>query len=202
MEQRCWIRAVGLAAVVAVLFLASCGQREIEHGPGGGVAGDGGGGPAQEQFDWSRPFNGTGVQIAGLAALDASKPSFPVYIPKLSDPMTIFAPPGPDGTADDYAVFFVYDDPRDGAVWVGESAPDLSGPESERIASYEARVMDNGQPEIGSTAEIVTIREGTTALMLTLDDISSLQWVEGGTQFYLLGPKLTRGRVLDIANAL
>ena len=145
---------------------------------------------------------GNGVRIASTAALMALEPTFPVYIPKTSDPTRLFGPPGPNGTAENYAVFFVLDDPKDGAIWIAESAPDLDGTAADRLANYRDIVSENGQPEIHSTAEIVTIRGGTPALLGTMNGLSSLEWVDGGTQVQLMGSTLTRRKVLEVANSI
>ena len=189
-----------------MLALVACG-RQFEGDDPAVVSGatpqaKGGRIPVENIWTWDRPFMGNGVRISSTAALAALEPTFPVYVPKTSDPMQIFGPPGPDGTAGNYAFFFVLDDPTDGTVWVAESAPDLNGSAADRLASYKDIVSENGQPDIHSTAEIVTIRGGTPALLGTMNGLSSLEWVVGGTQVHLMGPTLTRSQVLDVANSI
>ncbi len=155
-----------------------------------------------ESSDWGRPFNGGGVPLDDTAAFLALHPSFHIYPPNTPDPVKVFAAPGPDGSAGNYAVFFVLDDSKDGTIWIGESAPDIRS-EADRLVFYNEAVSENGQPGIRGTAEIVTIRGGVRALLgTTQDGICTLQWVEKDTQIHLLGPTLTRDRVLEIAAEL
>ena len=153
-------------------------------------------------MNWTGPFGGGGIQLADEAALASLDPTFPYYLPKTSDSTKIFAPPKPDGSPGRYAIYFVLDDPKYGSVWVGESAPDLDT-DAERQAFYRQSVAENGQSGISGTAEIVTIRDGITALLGTSNaGVSTISWVDGGAESFVLGPTLTRSQALEVANSI
>ena len=128
-----------------------------------------------------------------------SMTSFPLYEPQgLGSPRIFLS--SPRGTAD--AVWFVYDAPRYGRIWVGESAPDILD-ESERLDTYQEIVAENGKRNISGHAELVRVRGRDPALLGTSADApATLEWVEDGVQFYVEGPTLTQDQAIAIANSL
>jgi hypothetical protein len=187
-EMRVRYRRFGLALAVLTVLGAAC-----KHSSGGLGA--------DESFSWTHPFRGKGVEVA-TAADAMSKTSFNLDVPKPLGTMHIFLSPYTDAQGRSDAVWFVIQSPKFGIVWIGESAPDVPD-DAERLASYQDRVAQNGQPGVLSVAEIVTVRGGVTALLgVSPDGVATLQWVENQTQVDVQGPTLTRAQVLDIASWL
>ena len=158
-------------------------------------------GPPLEQVDWSGPFHGQGVPVSP-SELAAAGTSFPLYTPgDFGGTTRIIVTPGEPTHGYD-AVFFVTQHPFYGAVWIGESAPDIAS-EAERLAGYEDTASQDGNPEIHTQAKLVMIGGSVPALLgISQDGICTLQWVERGTQFFILGPTLSRTQVLDIADSI
>jgi hypothetical protein len=152
---------------------------------------------------WGSPFHDQGVLLRDQSDLANRGTSFRLYSPTSLDAITpaIYVPPG-DSVGDYDAVFFVFQDPRYGVIWIGESAPDIAD-DSQRMKAYEERVSENDNPDIHSTAELVTIRDGVDALLgIAANGVCTLQWVEKDTQFFVMGPTLDKNQVLQIAEAI
>ena len=109
-------------------------------------------GPPQ---DWDHPFKGAGVQVASFDDAQALA-AFPLRDPRGLGSPRIFVPAS-HASSDTDAVWFVYDAPEYGRIWVGESLPDIPD-EAERLASYQQVVAENGQSGITSRGEMVTVR--------------------------------------------
>lgn len=187
---------LSLAAVLLCLTLVSCAPRN-----GRALAGnESSPSDASEPFDWTRPFLGQGVPIAE-AAMTTTPTRFPLKVPNTPGPTQVFRSPFVDSDGKTDAIFFVIQHPDFGIVWIGESAPDVADA-ADRVASYKEAVAENGQPGRQATAEIVTLPSGDPGLLSTSLDQGSLYWVEGETQFAILGPTLTRSQILDVAESI
>lgn len=152
-------------------------------------------------LDMAEPFRGAGTVVPSVEAAQDLLP-FQVHDPQGLGPATIYVSPQ-DRPAALMAVYFVYQTSPYGEVWIAESFPDIPDDE-ERLASYEATVASNGDPQVHSIAQVVTVRNGIPALTGTSDhdDIATIEWVEEGVQFYVKGPTLTQDQVLSIANSI
>jgi hypothetical protein len=99
-------------------------------------------------------------------------------------------------------VYFVYEASPYGLLWVVETLPDIPG-DQERLTAYENRVAANGTEGLRSIAEVVVIRGGTPALVGTgSNGVATVEFVEGGVQFSILGPKLARDDAVAIAESI
>ena len=177
-----------LIALVAVAALAACNSGEAP--PAGGAP------AAENDFDWTHPWRGQGVQVASAAQAQQAL-SFQLRTPGGPDGLQgIYLPPQPRA-AQLMAVWFVYNNSKYGIAWVGESLPDVPD-DQQRLAGYEETVSNNGSRG-AAQAEIVQIRGGDAALLGTSESGGTLEWVEKGVQFDVQGPTLTRAGLLDIA---
>lgn len=125
---------------------------------------------------------------------------FDVYVPKgLGDYLGIYVAPNPVGQG---AAAFVFDSPDFGRIQVIESLPDVPDVD-QRLKVYEDRVARNGEPNRWTASSIETIREGVPAIIGTSEFYSAtIEWVDGQLQYYVIGPSLTSGESVKIANAL
>jgi hypothetical protein len=141
------------------------------------------------------------VQAASFSDAQAQS-AFSLYNPQGLGTPQIFLPPSHAASGAD-AVWFVYASTHPyGTVWVGESPPDIPD-NAARLASYQDIVAENGQPNVTSTAEIVTVRGSDTALVGTsLDAGATIEWVDSGVQFVVQGPTLIHDQVIAIANSI
>jgi hypothetical protein len=107
----------------------------------------------------------------------------------------------PDYAFQDRGLIFVITDPAYGVVWLSEHKPELG--QQERLEYYHAAEDSNGDPAKHSTAKIVTLRGGTTGLLGEGDDgIGVLQWVDGGIEYFVLGPELSADEALRFAETV
>ena len=92
-------------------------------------------------------------------------------------------------------MIFVFDSKTFGTFWWCESLPDFPD-EADRIAAYEQIVSEDGAPGVTSTASIVKIRDGDTALL----GEGTIEWVHDTVQFVVEGRSFTSGQAIEIAN--
>lgn len=138
--------------------------------------------------NWSRP-PGDQVGSAGEAR-EAAR--FELHVPRNLGHQRIFVLSGGD------AVFFAFRNSTEGIVWVAESAPDIEN-DDERLAAY--RTVAAGQKGTCGNADLVHIRGGIPALLSYSDDEHAyIEWVEGGVQFNVRGPSISRERIVTLAN--
>jgi hypothetical protein len=149
---------------------------------------------------WSQaPWHGGGVQVASPADAQQQLP-FHMLTPRAPDGLRgIYLPPG-GRPSDLMAVWFVYKSAKYGWVWVSQSLPDVSDP-AQRQAGWGDDVAHDGDPG-APQCEVTTIRGATQSLLCTSDSGGTLEWVEDGVQFRIMGPTLTRQDLLGLANGL
>jgi hypothetical protein len=117
----------------------------------------------------------------------------------LGDATGIYVTPGPDEAA---AVAFKFDSQDYGRVIVIESLPDIPDPAT-RIAAYQDRVGNNGQPGYWTTSTIVTLATGDPAIVGTSPSYpATVEWVTKEVQFAVIGPTLTGDQAVVIANGI
>lgn len=188
-----------LAVMVAVVGGGCAGKAPQEQGPFTGS--DSLRPRAYPSIDYDHPLFGEGVEVASVADAQ-SRVTFDVYTPRIAHNPHIFV----SSTLDDpnlALVYFVFDDDRYGRLVVAEGHPEVADPAS-RLAGYEALVATNGQPDVHSIAEIVYIRGGIPALRGHADfnDHGTIEWVEDGVQFKIMGPSITQEEATAAADDL
>ena len=194
-EARRLGRGFLISLAIAAALSASCARKGASLSAGATST------VGSEPFDWSAPFMGQGVPLSDATSLNSNQVAFPLHIPNSLGPAKVFLPPNIDVAGKAVAVFFVFDDPSFRTVWVGESAPDIAH-DAERLDTYKQIVGENGTPGRSVTAELVTIRRGTPALLGISDTGVTVQWVEGGTQFWVGSPNDTRDQILQVVENL
>jgi hypothetical protein len=60
----------------------------------------------------------------------------------------------------------------------------------------------NSNPSNKGLAEIVNIRDGQTAMLLSDSDLTHLEWEESGVDFIIRGPKISPDQALNVAAGL
>jgi hypothetical protein len=149
--------------------------------------------------DWNNPIEGE--VVASVQAAEASVP-FEFHVPKgLAHPSKILVSSS-DVPKDERQVAFFFETDRYGLVSVGEGP--AVPPASEWEEFIQSAVDSNGTSH--GSAEIVTLENGTRALVTTSEDEahSDICWVDrsGTIEFCVLGPRLTRDDVVEIANSV
>ena len=80
--------------------------------------------------------------------------------------------------------------------------PDIPDP-TQRADAWKTRVAENGQPGWHSTAEIVSLSEGTAALLGTDESgTGAIEVVIGDVQFGIIVERITLQQVVGIAGEL
>jgi hypothetical protein len=149
--------------------------------------------------DWSHPIDGD-FSSTDLPTATSSVP-FVITLPSSGNSTDLFI--SPSGTPKDLlAVVFVVRDERSGTYWITESLPDIPDP-TRRADAWKTRVAENGQPGWHSTAEIVSLSDGTAALLGTDESgKGAIEFVIGDVQFGVIGERITPQQVVGIAGEL
>jgi hypothetical protein len=96
----------------------------------------------------------------------------------------------------------IYDSSDYGRAIVTEGHPDIPGPDH-RLAAYEARVENNGRPDVWATSKIVTLPDGVPAAVGTSQFYAAtIEWVDRNAQFVVIGRTLTGDQAISIASRL
>jgi hypothetical protein len=137
--------------------------------------------PAGEDLiNWDRP---PGQLVSSVASVQ-ERFTFPIVTPRgLHGLKSLSATPP--------AVWFVYDDPDFGRIWIAESPPDMADP-SERMAGYRS---------VADHARTVRVRGGVS-LLVHRGKVATGEFVQRGVQFQILGPDLSEEEVIRIAGLI
>lgn len=190
--------ACGIAlTVAAAAFLTGCANRSLHRAaatqaqPTSTAEG-----PTR---DWNHPIYGDFLPT-DLPEATASVP-FAITPPPGGGSTNIFiSPVGTPKTL--LAVVFVVRDEGWGTYWVIESLPDIPDP-NQRVAGWNARVSENGQPGWHSTAEVIKLSDGTEVLLGTYGDgLGTGEFVVGDVQFAVIGERITPQQVETVADGL
>lgn len=186
-------------AVLLSLLLQGCAN-EVVKGSAGQTSDPASAGAADAIDFSSSPFSGSGIEVEDADSVAAMMP-FHIYVPAgPSDPKVFISP---EGTPKDFmALFFVFESKEYGPMWWGESLPDIPD-EAQRLAYYDEVSSPGYETNSGVRSEVLRIRSGSPALLGVGPDGSyaTLEWVEDGVQFVVLGPQLTRDQILTIVDA-
>jgi hypothetical protein len=179
--------AYGLALVTLIALATACPKKQHE-GPNVSEGG-------RSEVDWDQPIT-FGVPLVSLEGAQSSLPFSPRMPDGLGAPekMFITANTVPE---DGRAIAFEFRTQAYGRVLVVERLPDV--PEGTYNEANRELVASNTG---SSVLEIVFIREGTEALVVTSAEGRSagIYWLEAPIEFWITGEDLIRGQVLEIAN--
>jgi hypothetical protein len=191
---------LALVALLALVSLAAAGCGRLAAARAGTASSPSGEAPPVDlqATDWDHPFQGKGVQVGSFDEA-SNDVSFQLRLPnRLGDATAIYVTPAPPDSA---AVAFLFDSQDFGRVIVTESAPDIPDAD-QRTKAYEDRVANNGQPDVWTTSEIVTIKDNITAVVGTSQYYSAtIEWVDDtDVQFDVIGPQLTGDQAIQLGD--
>jgi hypothetical protein len=167
--------------MLSIVILTACTQ---------GGAGD------HPPADWSKPLLINAEAVRSIAAAKRRLPFPPVASPELVSKARIFVRAGPPrvGRALDLMVY----DPRYGRLQVLEELSQTTQAELESLANC------NHSKGCEGSWDLVTIRNGIRALVVTGPGSTFIAWLDHGVRFTVEGPPaiLTRDEAITIANTL
>lgn len=161
--------------------------------------------PAENQepliSDWDHPLGDQSVPVANVNEAQELITSFTIYEPQGLGTPEIYVGTGRPPEA--MVVIFRYESTPYGLLWIAETLPDIPD-DSARLKAYEDIVDTNDLHY--AQAEVVSVRQGITALITTSDNYAVrptiIEWVQVGVQIAALGPTLSRDQAVDMANAI
>jgi hypothetical protein len=147
--------------------------------------------------NWSNPIGGVAeasVRSAQRKVMFRLRP-----IPMLSDPFRILLTP--DRPRAQRVVVLQYRTSA-GLVDEYEEAPELSLPEFHTMIKHWVGL--NGKPGTEGTSTAVRLASGYPALITTSPGggTSDIRWIEGGVEYKVRGPSLTKKECIRLANLL
>ncbi len=149
--------------------------------------------------DWDNPIGG--VEVPSLVLAEAALAFDPIVPGGLGDPKTIMI--SDLGTPEDGRVLaFIYDTEKYGRIDVLQRLPDV--PVADYDTANDSVVAANDAPGTQGTAEIIEVRAGSRALLLTAPDGVTVRiyWLEDDVEIVVMGPALSRDQALQIVAAL
>lgn len=178
------------AGVIMLLGTSGCGQSAQQGNRTEAL-------PGEVMTNWSNPIGGVAeasMRSAQRKVMFRLRP-----IPMLSDPFRILLTP--DRPRAQRVVVLQYRTSA-GLVDEYEEAPELSLPEFHTMIKHWVGL--NGKPGTEGTSTAVRLASGYPALITTSPGggTSDIRWIEGGVEYKVRGPSLTKKECIRLANLL